>query len=85
MGTTERERKRGPYQRRMKEERDQRGGQAGRGVMKFVWDTLDFYDHCSVPISLLYPQAHYLRKKCFCRLVYTFFKHKKEIYRLHNY
>lgn len=47
----------GPYQKRMKEERDQRGGQAGRGVMKFVWDTLDFYSHCVVPISSPYSPA----------------------------
>ena len=47
----------------MKEERDQRGGQAGRGVMKFVWDTLDFYDHCVVPISSLYSLAPSLQGK----------------------
>lgn len=57
MGTTESKRKRGPYQRRMKAERDQRGGQASRGVMKFVWDALDFYGHCAVPISSLYSLA----------------------------
>lgn len=59
----QRERKRGPYQRRMKEERDQRGGHASRGVMKFVWDTLDFYCHCAVPISSLYSLAPSLRGK----------------------
>lgn len=35
-----------------------------RGVMKFVWDTLDFYGHCVVPVSSLYSQ---LKQKCLCR------------------
>ena len=41
----------------MKEERDQRGGQASRGMMKFVWDTLDLYGYCAMPISALYSLA----------------------------
>lgn len=45
------------YQRRMKEWWDQRGGQASRGVMKFVWDTLEFYCYCAVPVFSLYSLA----------------------------
>lgn len=50
------------YQRRMKEERDQRGGEAGRGTMKFVWDTLDFYGYCAVPVSSHYSLTPSSRK-----------------------
>lgn len=60
MGTTEGEeggRGGAAYQRRMKEWWDQRGGQASRGVMKFVWDTLEFYSYCVVPVFSLYSLA----------------------------
>lgn len=46
MGTTEGEGvglPTGAVGRGMKEWWDQRGGRASRGVMKFVWDTLEFF------------------------------------------
>lgn len=60
MGTTEGEGvglPTGSAGRGMKGWRDQRGGRASRGVMKFVWDTLEFffffYGYCALPVFLL--------------------------------
>lgn len=39
-----------------------RGGEAGRGTMKFVWDTLDFYGYCAVPVSSHYSLTPSSRK-----------------------
>lgn len=56
MGTTEGEGvglPTGSVGRGMKEWWDQRGGRASRGVMKFVWDTLEFFfffnGYCALP------------------------------------
>lgn len=39
-----------------------RGGEAGRGTMKFVWDTLDFYGYCAVSVSSHYALTPSSRK-----------------------
>lgn len=59
-----RERKRGvlPEEDERGERSEGRGGEAGRGTMKFVWDTLDFYGYCAVPVSSHYSLTASSRK-----------------------
>lgn len=47
--------------------------------MKFVWDTLDFYGHCVVPMPSLYSLAPSLRKKVSAGSSLHFFQTKKGI------
>lgn len=92
MGTTEGEGvglPTGAVGRGMKEWWDQRGGRASRGVMKFVWDTLEFffffYGYCALPAFPLLltgaPCREAARQEeaesCRCRV--SFFTNKKII------